>query len=148
MKKKVVLWIAMMTLKCVTMFAATFNVSGTVVEKTTGEAVASATIQLLSLPDSSFVEGVTTGSMGEFTFKNVKEGEYTMRISFIGYTTKYVKLDLNAQKKKEVNVGYITMTTDDILLRSAEGLQCQCLPCTRGLHVGGTRQATAWSKGR
>ncbi len=120
MKKKVVLWIAMMTLKCVTMFAATFNVSGTVVEKTTGEAVASATIQLLSLPDSSFVEGVTTGSMGEFTFKNVKEGEYTMRISFIGYTTKYVKLDLNAQKKKEVNVGYITMTTDDILLRSAE----------------------------
>lgn len=120
MKKKVVLWIAMMTLKCVTMFAATFNVSGTVVEKTTGEAVASATIQLLSLPDSSFVEGVTTGSMGEFTFKNVKEGEYTMRISFIGYTTKYVKLDLNAQKKKEMNVGYITMTTDDILLRSAE----------------------------
>lgn len=120
MKKKVVLWIAMMTLKCVTMFAATFNVSGTVVEKTTGEAVASATIQLLSLPDSSFVEGVTTGPMGEFTFKNVKEGEYTMRISFIGYTTKYVKLDLNAQKKKEMNVGYITMTTDDILLRSAE----------------------------
>ena len=120
MKKKVVLWIAMMTLKCVTMFAATFNVSGTVVEKTTGEAVASATIQLLSLPDSSFVEGVTTGSMGEFSFKNVKEGEYTMRISFIGYTTKYVKLDLNAQKKKEVNVGYITMTTDDILLKSAE----------------------------
>ncbi len=120
MKKKVVLWIAMMTLKCVTMFAATFNVSGTVVEKTTGDAVASATIQLLSLPDSSFVEGVTTGSMGEFTFKNVKEGEYTMRISFIGYTTKYVKLDLNAQKKKEVNVGYITMTTDDILLKSAE----------------------------
>ncbi|MCR5044253.1 MAG: TonB-dependent receptor [Bacteroidaceae bacterium] len=120
MKKKVVLWIAMMTWKCVTMFAATFNVSGTVVEKTTGDAVASATIQLLSLPDSSFVEGVTTGSMGEFTFKNVKEGEYTMRISFIGYTTKYVKLDLNAQKKKEVNVGYITMTTDDILLKSAE----------------------------
>ncbi len=120
MKKKVVLWIAMMTLKCVTMFAATFNVSGTVVEKTTGEAVASATILLLSLPDSSFVEGVTTGSMGEFSFKNVKEGEYTMRISFIGYTTKYVKLDLNAQKKKEVNVGYITMTTDDILLKSAE----------------------------
>ena len=120
MKKKVVLWIAMMTLKCVTMFAATFNVSGTVVEKTTGDAVASATIQLLSLPDSSFVEGVTTGSMGEFSFKNVKEGEYTMRISFIGYTTKYVKLDLNAQKKKEVNVGYITMTTDDILLKSAE----------------------------
>ena len=120
MKKKVVLWIAMMTLKCVTMFAAMFNVSGTVVEKTTGDAVASATIQLLSLPDSSFVEGVTTGSMGEFTFKNVKEGEYTMRISFIGYTTKYVKLDLNAQKKKEVDVGYITMTTDDILLKSAE----------------------------
>ena len=28
MKKKVVLWIAMMTLKCVTMFAATFNDSG------------------------------------------------------------------------------------------------------------------------
>ena len=56
--KKTVLLITMMALVCVTMKAqSTFNVSGNVVEKESGEAVVAATIQLLSMPDSSFVEG-------------------------------------------------------------------------------------------
>ena len=109
----------MVTLGCVSMEAQrTFNVSGTVVDKTTGEAVAAATIQLLALPDSSFVEGTTTGEQGTFSLKNVKKGQYTMKLSFIGYVTKYVDVDLKA--KSDANIGYITMATDDILLKDAE----------------------------
>jgi len=49
--KKTVLLITMMALMCVTMMAqSTFNVSGNVVEKESGEAVVAATIQLLSMP--------------------------------------------------------------------------------------------------
>ena len=56
--KKTVLLVTMMALVCVTMKAqSTFNVRGNVVEKESGEAVVAATIQLLSMPDSSFVEG-------------------------------------------------------------------------------------------
>ncbi len=97
-----------------------FSVSGSVIEKETGEAVVAATIQLLSLPDSTFVEGKTTGSMGEFTFKDVQKGEYTLKISFVGFTTKHVDVNLNTQKKGDVQLGYITMSADAILLKSAE----------------------------
>ena len=97
-----------------------FNISGSVIEKETGEAVVAATIQLLSLPDSTFVEGKTTGSMGEFTFKDVQKGEYTLKISFVGFTTKNVDVNLNTQRKGDVQLGYITMSADAILLKSAE----------------------------
>ncbi len=119
--KKILLLVGMTLLSCVDMLAQnTFNVSGSVVEKETGEAVVAATMQLLVLPDSSFVAGTTTGSQGEFTFKNVKKGTYTLKISFIGYVTKYVDVDLNTQKKGNVNIGYITMSTDAILLNAAK----------------------------
>ena len=65
MKKKVLL-MAVMALSCATIFAqSTFDISGTVVEKANGEAVVAATIQLLALPDSSFVEGTTTGKTAD-----------------------------------------------------------------------------------
>ena len=67
------------------MAQSTFDVSGTVVEKATGEAVMAATIQLMTLPDSTFVEGTTTGAQGQFVFKDVKKGDYTLQVSYIGF---------------------------------------------------------------
>ena len=97
-----------------------FDINGTLIEKETGEAVVAATLQLLALPDSSFVAGTTTGTQGEFSFKDVQKGEYTLKISFVGYTTKYVEVNLNAQNKRNVQLGYITLSSDAILLQSAQ----------------------------
>ena len=102
------------------MAQSTFEVSGTVVDKTTGEAVVAATMQLLALPDSSYVEGTTTGAQGDFSLKDVKKGTYLLKISYIGYVTKFVGVDLKTQKKKNVNIGYITMVADDIQLKEVE----------------------------
>jgi len=111
----------MTLLSCVNMMAqSTFDVSGTVVDKTTGEAIVAATMQLLTLPDSSFVEGTTTGDLGNFNFKKVKKGAYTLKISYIGFVTKCVDVDLTTQKKKDVNIGYITMTADAVQLKEVE----------------------------
>lgn len=119
--KKLLMWTAMMLLSCVGMFAQkTFNVTGTLVDKETGEAVVAATVQLLALPDSSFVDGKTTGEQGVFNFKEVKKGTYTLKLSFVGYVTKYVDVDLTAQKKSNVEIGYITMSADAILLEGAK----------------------------
>ena len=119
--KKSLFLIAMNLLLCLNMSAQnTFNVSGTIIEKETGEAVISATIQLLALPDSSFVEGTVTGAQGDFLFKSVKKGKYAVKISYIGFITKYVDVDLNTQKSRNANIGYITMTSDAILLKATE----------------------------
>ena len=119
--KKSVFLIIMIVLSFVNMSAQnTFNVSGNIIEKETGEAIISATIQLLALPDSSFVEGTVTGTQGDFTFKSIKKGKYAVKISYIGFITKYVDVDLNAQKSRNANIGYITMASDAILLKATE----------------------------
>ena len=43
-----------------------------------------------------------------------------MRISYIGLETKYVDVDLNPQKKRNFNIGYITMTEDAVLLKDVQ----------------------------
>ena len=125
--KKICILIAMMALVYADMVAQnSFEMNGTVVEKATGEAVVAATIQLLTLPDSNFVKGTTTGEQGQFELKGVKKGNYTMRISYIGLETKYVDVDLIAQKKRNFNIGYITMTEDAVLLKVTQPARSCC----------------------
>ena len=71
MKKKVVFILIAMLASAGVKAQSTFDVSGTVVEKATGEAVVAATIQLMTLPDSTFVEGTMTGEQGQFGFMRV-----------------------------------------------------------------------------
>lgn len=97
-----------------------FAVSGTVIEKETNEAIASATVQVLSLPDSSFVAGAATDMSGKFTMQNVKKGRYALKISFIGYQNKAVTLDLTKEKSKKVDMGYITLMSDAVMLQEAK----------------------------
>lgn len=119
--KKILSLVTASLLGCVCMFGqSSFNVSGTVVDKATGEAVIGGSIKLLALPDSSFVEGTTTGATGEFNLKNVKKGTYALKVSYVGYATKSIDVDLTTQKKKAVNIGYITMAADAIELKGVE----------------------------
>ncbi len=119
--KRLLSWLIISLLSCISLFGqSAFDVSGTVVDKATGEAVIGGSIKLMALPDSSFVEGTTTGAQGEFSLKNVKKGTYVLKISYIGYVTKCVNVDLNTQKKKKVELGYITMAADAIQLKEVE----------------------------
>ncbi len=97
-----------------------YAVSGTVIEKETNEAVVSATVQVLSLPDSSFVAGVATNSSGGFTMQNVTKGRYALKVSFIGYQNKIISLDLTKAKSKKVDIGYITLQSDAVMLKEAK----------------------------
>lgn len=97
-----------------------YNISGSIIDKETNDAIISGTVQLINLPDSSFSAGVVTDTQGAFNFKNIAKGKYAIKVSYIGYQTKYVDLDLNTKKGKKVDMGYITMLTDAIMLKEAE----------------------------
>ena len=119
--KKLLLLAAMAWFECAGMLGQSlFDISGTVVEKGTGEAVMAATVQLMTLPDSSFVMGTTTGTQGEFSLKGVDKGAYALKVSYIGYSTKCIAVNLTTQKKKNVNIGYVTMSADAIQLKGVE----------------------------
>ena len=97
-----------------------FNVSGTILEEETSEAIVSATVRVLSLPDSSMVGGAATGLDGSFTIKDVKKGKYAVKITYIGYKERVMPLDLTNKKEKNVSVGYIHITPDSKLLKETE----------------------------
>ncbi len=60
--------------------------------------------------------GISTEANGTFEFKNLKKGEYTLKISFIGFQTKTVKIDLTQSQKIFVELQPDVVMTDEILI--------------------------------
>lgn len=104
----------------VTSFAQNKNitVSGTIIESETKEAAIQATVQLLSLPDSTYVTGAATLAGGKFTLPKVSAGKYVLKVSYIGFLTKLLPLQL-ASNKTNNDLGTITLESDAILLEEA-----------------------------
>lgn len=92
-------------------------VSGTVVDGDDKSPIAQATVQLLSLPDSTMAVGNVTNNNGVFSVA-ARPGKYVLKISFVGYLTQEKPLQLTAGKPS-VNVGTVTLPTDDIMLGEA-----------------------------
>jgi len=68
------------------LFSQQFNVTGLVVDSSTGKPLSGANIILFLLPDSS-VLGTATANDGGFIFNSLPAGKYAYSISFIGYKT-------------------------------------------------------------
>jgi len=96
-----------------------FTVKGVIIEKGTNEAIPSATVRILSLPDSSMVAGAATATNGSFTIKDVKKGKYAIKVTYIGYNDHVLPLDLTKAKDKTYDAGYITLAEDSKLLKDA-----------------------------
>lgn len=94
------------------------TVSGRVIEEDTKEPVEMATVQLLALPDSTQAAGITTRKQGAFTLPKVRAGKYVLRISYIGFITQELPLQLS-DKVPAKNVGTITLHPDAVMLGEA-----------------------------
>lgn len=94
------------------------SVSGRIVESDSNEPAAQATVQLLALPDSAYAAGIASNEKGWFTLPKVKAGKYLLKISYIGFRTKFVPVQLanNVPAKK---VGTITLEPDAVMLGEA-----------------------------
>ena len=94
-------------------------ITGEVIDKDFNEPVEQATVQLLSLPDSTFIKGVTSLQGGKFEIKEVSAANYILKISYIGYKTNFRNIK-RSELREKTNLGKIALTTDAILLEGAE----------------------------
>lgn len=119
--KKLLLFAMMLTMASMCMIAQNkFNIRGTIIDADNSEAVEGANVQLLSLPDSAFVTGAAANDLGIFHINNVDKKKYLLKISFIGYTSRYVEVNLNEKKTKTVELGYLTLLNDAKILAEAQ----------------------------
>ncbi|MEP0859897.1 MAG: TonB-dependent receptor [Ignavibacterium sp.] len=95
-------------------------VSGIVLDSATASALPFANITLHSKSDSAFITGASTDVEGEFELNNVTEGEYYLKISFVGYNTKFIpNLKINKSSQK-IDLGKITLSKVTYELDAAE----------------------------
>lgn len=118
--KKISTWMVLLLLCTLSTFAQNkvIAVSGQVIEEDTKEPVELAAVQLLSLPDSVQVAGITTHKKGLFTLPKVKAGKYILKISFVGFHSKVIPLQLSNSTPAK-NVGVVTLKTDAVMLSEA-----------------------------
>lgn len=76
-----------------------------------------ANVQILSLPDSALVTGDMANNIGAFSLKNLTKDHYVLKISFMGYETLVVNLELNDYKSNQIDLGYITLVSDQKMLQ-------------------------------
>lgn len=93
------------------------TVSGTVIDKEDNSAVMSATVQLLSLPDSTMVTGNVTNTKGYFSL-SAHPGKYVLKISFVGYLSYLKEIQLTSAKPS-LNVGKVLLGSDAVMLKEA-----------------------------
>lgn len=90
------------------------KISGTIVEKGTGNPVDYASIQLLKITDQTPVEGTITDSKGNFSIANVAFGQYLLAVSFIGFEN-YISPAITLSKEQPaVNLSKIMLETSTV----------------------------------
>ena len=76
------------------------SITGMIVDGKTNNPVEYATIIVFNKLDSSKVSGTSSNEQGRFFIKNIKEGEYYLTITFLGYETKTIdNIEINSSKK-------------------------------------------------
>ncbi len=68
----------------------TSSITGTITE-TQNKSLTAATVSLLNQKDSSLVKATVSGTDGKFSFDGIKEGQYLLSVSAVGYEPVYSK---------------------------------------------------------
>jgi len=88
------------------------NITGTVYDDVTKEAIEMASIRVLNAADSAYVTGAATDAKGKFTI-SAKRGTYIVQVSFMSYLSQYFKV--NARNGVAV-LGDIYLKEDAVML--------------------------------
>ncbi len=104
MKSCLYLFIAFMVISQVS--AQTYSVKGRVKQTGTGATIPNATILLQSLPDSIQVDGMISDLDGEFEITNIKEGEYLLKVQYLGFENLFRAINVN----KDLELGTLSLS--------------------------------------
>ncbi|MCX7834282.1 MAG: TonB-dependent receptor [Ignavibacteria bacterium] len=116
MKKKLKTFLLtfVLVLSSVSLFAQSYNVSGSVKSLKTGEFLSDAIISLFPADLTT-----TSGSFGEFIFKKVPSGKYTLKVNLIGYEPYTEEINVNQNTSLNINLVSLGFTTEVIEVNRA-----------------------------
>lgn len=101
-------------------------ISGHVIEKGTEEDVPYATVRIMaynngSIPASIRTTGAVTNDKGQFEFRNLPDGKYTINVQSMGYKTQEKTIDVSAEYTAVVHfkLDGESFTTDEVVVSAS-----------------------------
>ena len=98
-----------------TIFAQDAIIKGVVTDAQTRRPMEYASVALLSAGDSTIIAGSLTKAGGSFEFSKLRQGNYLLKVAFIGYNTEFTK-SFSTTEKSQVNIGNILLSPGEKLL--------------------------------
>ena len=96
------------------------HLKGQILDNETGHAVEYVTIAVINKKTKKLVTGTITDSEGRFAIKNIKEGNYYLEISFMGYKKKTIdNIEIN-DGNPVINLGSIKLERAEDLIEELE----------------------------
>ena len=93
---------------------------GKVVDSESGEALMRSTVLVMTPDTTRMVTGGTTSEDGSFAIKNVKDGTYTVKVSYIGYHDFFRRITVSqAANGGSLRVGTVMLVPGSIELKQA-----------------------------
>lgn len=114
---KKVLFLAMLMLISAAASAQKREISGTLLDRTTKDAIPLVTVQLLKL-DSTFVAGTVSTDSGRFVVNAPANERYLLRFTSVGYQS--LVRNVQIAEDHNVDMGKVTMLADAIMLKGAQ----------------------------
>ena len=96
-------------------FSQHYNVSG-VIKNSDNEYITYANVIIYNKQNTEYRKGVTTNEIGGFEIKNLKEGNYTLKINYFGFETYTQEINLNIS----INLGVIILEEN---IQELEGIE-------------------------
>ncbi len=94
------------------------NVTGYVKDSEDASALVRATIQIMTTDTTKMITGGVTNTLGGYTIKNVEEGSYIIKVSYIGYHNFYRSVTIKNGETIH-NVGTVLLTPNSVVLDAA-----------------------------
>jgi iron complex outermembrane receptor protein len=90
---------------------AQFSISGKVLDNKSGESLPAAHITL----NESFKQ-IASNENGEFSIKNLKAGNYQLKVSYMGYKTKTINIKLDKNTKLNIKMESTAILEDEVVI--------------------------------
>lgn len=111
---------AIIFLLCASPATAQTQLKGKVLDGENGDAMVKSTVVVMTADTVRMVAGSTTGDDGSFSIKNVKDGTYVMKVSYVGYHDFFRKITVRKEENHgSLAVGTVMLTPGSVELKQA-----------------------------
>ena len=93
-----------------------YTVSGKVVDSVDQTKMEWVTISLINHRTDSLIAGTYTNRNGQFELKNISQGKYKLRFSYIGYNSAEKVIELLPTSAKKINLGTVALSPSEVEL--------------------------------